>query len=176
MSEHINLEDHYDGVDYNDYMVEEALKEIEQTYFPDEINEFFKNHIIGKTVSEIRGAIRGSDHITFMFTDGSWMKMYNSQYNCDVDDICGDIDDLINSPILGAFQSTSKDSSAYLPARDCYNPSYTWTFYKFRTYNGYVDIRWYGHSSGYYSESINIEYHDGQKENTYHRLKWEIGK
>ena len=30
MSEHINLEDHYDGVDYNDYMVEKALRKYEK--------------------------------------------------------------------------------------------------------------------------------------------------
>lgn len=133
-----------------------------QHFYAGELNKFFEEHVIGKTIVDIHGANVGSNHISFLFSDGSRMRMYHCQNCCElveVDDICGDIDDLKDSPILSAEERLSGNfGTGYTPARDAYDSSYTWTFYKFRTQKGYVDIKWYGTSNGYYSECVDIEY------------------
>ena len=72
-----------------------------------------------------------------------------------IESIVGDIQDLVNTPILIAEESTG-DTPADSDASPC--DSYTWTFYKFVTFKGYVDIRWLGESNGYYSESVDVEH------------------
>ena len=72
-----------------------------------------------------------------------------------IESIVGDIQDLVNTPILIAEESTG-DTPADSDASPC--DSYTWTFYKFATFKGWVDIRWLGESNGYYSESVDVEH------------------
>ena len=99
-----------------------------------------------------------NDRIDFYSTDGNMYSMYHDQDCCEsvsIDDINGDLDDLIGSPILMADESYSKNTKLDgTPDDDC--ESCTWTFYRFATVKGYVNIRWYGASNGYYSESVNI--------------------
>ena len=76
------------------------------------------------------------------------------------DDINGDLDDLLETPILKYEELTSfggdetLSSDLYEQSKD--DESSTWTFYHFATIKGYVTIRWYGSSNGYYSESVDI--------------------
>ena len=71
----------------------------------------------------------------------------------EIESIVGDLQDLVGSPILMAEMSQPD-----LPSKEKYEESYTWTFYKFATIKGYVDIRWYGSSNGFYSEEVSLEY------------------
>jgi hypothetical protein len=88
--------------------------------------------------------------------DSEHYKFYHSQDCCEsvsIDEVVGDLDDLVGVPILG-FEEPSTDD---LLQKDKYDDSHTWTYYKFRTIKGYVDVKWYGTSNGYYSESVDFE-------------------
>ena len=92
------------------------------------------------------------DEIHFHTQDGQVIRMYHEQDCCEsvsIEDICGDIDDLLGVVTL-AEESTNEGSSHY-------GESETWTFYRLHTDRGGVTIRWYGASNGYYSESVSLE-------------------
>lgn len=108
--------------------------------------------LIGKVITNIEN-IRGQELI-FTCADGKKYKMCHQQDCCesvDIEDIIGDLDDLLNSPILEA-EEVSED----MEAKGKYDESHTWTFYKLGTIKGFVTIRWYGTSNGYYSESVDF--------------------
>ena len=79
--------------------------------------------------------------------------------NVDIDDISGDLKDLRGSIILLAEEVSNPD---YQNEDRC-GESETWTFYKFATVKGYVTVRWYGSSNGYYSESVDLTVTDLNK-------------
>ena len=115
--------------------------------------------MVGKTLVSI---VKNSDDDELLFetTDGEKYRMYHSQNCCEsvtIDDICGDLEDLIGSPILVAEEAISEGKNPDgVPVPD-YQDSFTWTFYKIDTAKGGVTIRWYGDSNGYYSESVDFE-------------------
>lgn len=118
--------------------------------------------MIGRTFVKVTNL---GDEIRFEEKDGSYFKMYHDQDCCEhvnVEDVVGDLQDLVGSPILKAEEVTGDTPSDYV--FDYQPESYTWTFYKFATIKGYVDIRWLGTSNGYYSESVSIAYFSNKHE------------
>jgi hypothetical protein len=112
------------------------------------------SELIGKTLTEIQNNF---DEIIFTTDNGDQYKMYHSQDCCEsvgVEDIIGDLSDLIGSAILEAEEVTSSENPEGI--KKDYQYSFTWTFYKLGTIKGSVTIRWYGESNGYYSESVEF--------------------
>ncbi len=127
------------------------------------------SQLLGKVLTSI--VKEGNDKIIFVVNDGTQYKMYHSQSCCEsvsIEDINGDLQDLVGYPILVAEENSSseytdeqkaeKEKSKLEEGDDYYDydESFTWTFYKLATIKGYVDIRWYGSSNGYYSESVDV--------------------
>lgn len=122
--------------------------------------------LLGKTLTAIDRDedSDGNDRLTFTAADGRRFHQYHAQDCCEgvsIEEIIGDLADLIGSPILLAEEvshSGGDGDNADWPveiARPEYEPeSYTWTFYKLGTIKGSVTIRWYGSSNGYYSEGV----------------------
>lgn len=106
---------------------------------------------IGKVFVKIE---KTEEEIKFYISEREYFLMYHSQDCCEdvrVEDVNGDFDDLVGTPILVAEEREERkeDTEQY--------ESVTWTFYCIRTIKGSVDIRWCGESNGYYSESVDIE-------------------
>ena len=99
----------------------------------------------------------GDDTLTFKCEDGRTFQYYHEQDCCEdvrIEDIVGDLSDLVGEPLLVAEESTSGENPEGI--NKSYQDSFTWTFYKLATSKGYVDVRWYGESNGYYSESVDL--------------------
>lgn len=111
--------------------------------------------MVGKKFTSVTAT---DDELIFTGPCGTF-TFYHSQDCCEtveISDIVGDLQDLVNEEILMAEEVSGETPADH---KFEYEPeSYTWTFYKFATKKGYVDVRWLGESNGYYSESVDLKW------------------
>ncbi len=119
------------------------------------------DEMLGKVMVEVRN---DGDELLFVDMEGTLFTFYHENGCCEqvsIDDVEGDLDFLVNSPILLAERVSSTETDE-LPAKtedsDGYSDtSHTWTFFKFATIKGTVVVKWYGTSNGYYSEDVDFK-------------------
>ena len=106
--------------------------------------------MIGKIFTKVESE---GDELIFSNAEESF-RFLHYQDCCEsvyIESIVGDLSDLVGVPILMAEESSNEGSGEY-------GDVYEWTFYKFATIKGYVDVRWHGSSNGYYSTSVSMEH------------------
>jgi len=152
--EYIIIEEDYDFFMYITYRdnINSELNLIE------DYNKFYRlpkyekikfQDLKGKFITSVERV--GDEEIIFNCKDGDIYKLYHEQDCCEIveiEDIIGDLDDLVNSEILLAEERTDSVRND--------DGSMTWTFYTIRTHKTSIDIRWIGESNGYYSERVDL--------------------
>lgn len=107
----------------------------------------------GLVIISATGIEEGHDEILLTTECGKQFKMYHEQDCCEsvyIDDVCGDVDDILNDEIMHAEErSNNPDTGEDFE-------SVTYTFYDIQTSKGSLNIKWYGESNGYYSESVDF--------------------
>lgn len=126
---------------------------------------------LGKTMaSVVRREVDRRDGLEFTTVDGERLAMYHRQSCCEIvriEDIAGELDDLIGTPVLAAYVSWNNARRSDDLDDDEYEntpPSQTWSFYHFATMKGAVTIRWHGESNGCYSETADVHKWDEAEE------------
>jgi hypothetical protein len=102
-------------------------------------------------------------HLEMNFVDenGTQYRFYHEQDCCEgvwIQDICGDLSDLVGSPLLQAEEVSSDvdENELEVELSDPDNGS-NWTFYKFGTEKGSVTVRWLGEGNGNYSLDVDYQ-------------------
>ena len=120
--------------------------------------------LLGQIIYDIkRNKPEDPDELRFYLCNSTCVTMHHMQECCEdvvIDDINGDLSNLIGHPILRADEKISEEVDT--PSEENYysDESNTWTFYTLATSAGYVDIKWHGSSNGYYSESVDFSTED----------------
>lgn len=120
-----------------------------------EVNETL-NRMVGETIVSVSGN-RHDEEFVVRTTSGLVFTFYHSQDCCEdvyLEEIIGDIDDLIGHTVVMAEETCSNDEVVGV---SCYQgESFTWTYYRMATERGLVVLRFFGSSNGYYSESVSV--------------------
>jgi len=108
--------------------------------------------MVGKVFTSIR-----NEDTELVFENATERFVFFHAQDCcehvSIEDVCGDLEDLVGEPLLLAEEV---EGVTPVDFNEMDHESVTWTFYKFATRKGYVDVRWLGESNGYYSEGVSL--------------------
>lgn len=105
--------------------------------------------LLGKVLSKVEEG--SSEEVIFYIDDKPAFHSYHMQDCCervDLIDTIGNLDDIIGSPIINAYQEEFDGPEPK------HADSYTWTAQIIETEKGQVRFEWLGESNGYYSERV----------------------
>ena len=111
------------------------------------------NDIIGLTMTSV---VSDGYEVNFQSSCGKKFWLGHSQDCCEIvniEDICGDLEDLVGSPIIQA-EEVSSNNTKFSNNND---DDLLWTFYKFATNKGSVTIRFVANLDTYYSTKVSFE-------------------
>lgn len=110
--------------------------------------------MVGKVFTSVR-----NENTELVFENATERFVFFHQQDCcehvSIEDVCGELQDLVGEPLLMAEEVEGQTPVDFDEAE---HESVSWTFYKFATRKGYVDVRWLGESNGYYSEGVSLGY------------------
>ena len=108
--------------------------------------------MVGKVFTSVR-----NEGTELVFQNATESFVFFHQQDCcenvSIEDVCGELQDLVGEPLLLAEEVEGMTPVEF---DETEHESVTWTFYKFATRKGYVDVRWMGESNGYYSEGVSL--------------------
>ena len=124
-------------------------------YYSDKYETVEIQDMLGKTMVSVEQQKNDNDELHFTCDDGTVYVFTHMQDCCEsvrIEDITGDLSDLVGNQLVQADEETNSD----VDKPDKWSDSWTWTFYKFATTKGYVTVRWLGESNGYYCERVDL--------------------
>jgi hypothetical protein len=110
------------------------------------------NDLVGQTIVSIDNLEYNSSCVYFN-TEKYIFTMFHEPQCCEsiyIDDICGDISDILNTPIIAAYESF-KEKNFFSSKIGELSPHDNWTFYNIATVKGDLSIIWRGEQSNYSS-------------------------
>ena len=128
----------------------------------DKVKEHLKTGI-----KRVYGLHEETEDIAFHCKDDYIVVMYHEQDCCEqvyldsCDSVTNGVDiytdcDWCEIEEVSSEGCGSKTYGARSNGEPWEDDSFTWTFYKLKTNKGYDNMRWYGCSNGYYSESVDF--------------------
>ena len=104
--------------------------------------ELKPSDLLGLTMVEVE---RKGDSIRMVASTGEVFSLHHEYFCCEsvwLEDVCGDLEDLVGQPLLQAEVAAEHSDE--------------WNFYKFATIRGSVTLRWCGSTDGPYSLAVDL--------------------